>query len=137
MIRNISTFMATVLPIVAFALTPSAAMAQSYSGNWPATVTHSQHSNGTYCLTLTDNGTLGWPHSGPASLPGGSGGSFQLINGTLVVTIEEEGGTGQNAGLVFSASASHGDIGKGVYEDVFAGEEFDSGVLVFGVKNGC
>jgi len=120
MIRNISTFMATALPIVAFALTPSAAMAQSYSGNWPATVTHSQHSNGTYCLTLTDNGTLGWPH-----------------NGTLVVTIEEEGGTGQNAGLVFSASAGHGDIGKGVYEDVFGGEEFDSGVLVFGVKDGC
>jgi hypothetical protein len=49
----------------------SAAMAQSYSGRWPLTVSHSQRSNGTYCLTLTDDGSYGWPHSGPASLVGG------------------------------------------------------------------
>ena len=138
MIRKMSLFMATMLAIVAFALTPGTAMAQSYSGNWPATVTHSQHSNGTYCLTLTDNGTDGWPHSGPATIVGsGLFGTFQVINGTLVVTIEVQGGTGQNAGLLFIASASNGKIGKGVYEDVFGGEDFDSGALAVGTKDGC
>ena len=31
----------------------------SYSGAWPVTVTRSQRSNGTYCLTLTGNGSSG------------------------------------------------------------------------------
>lgn len=140
MIRNISTFMATAFAILAFALTPSAATAQSYSGNWPATVTHSRGSNGTYCLTLTDNGTVGFPHSGPASVVIGDAtlsGTFQLIDGLLVVTIESPSDTGQNAGLVFTAHASNGDIGKGVYEVVFGGEELDSGALAVGVKNEC
>jgi hypothetical protein len=143
MIRHIRIFMATALPIVAFALTPSAAMAQSYSGNYPLTVTQSHHANGTYCLTLTDNGILGWPHSGGASLTGEKvggtlpNGTFQVIGRLLVATIVQPGGTGQNAGLVFTAPASDGDIvGKGVYEQVYGGE-FDSGVLAFGVKNGC
>jgi hypothetical protein len=29
---------------------------QSYSGSWPVTVSHSQRSNGMYCLTLAENG---------------------------------------------------------------------------------
>ncbi len=72
----------------------NAAMSQNYTGNWPVTVTHSQRSNGTICLTLTDNGSLGWPHSGPASLPSGNQklfGTFQLIDGLLVATIQEPG----------------------------------------------
>jgi hypothetical protein len=40
----------------------------SYSGNWPVTVSRSQHSNGTDCLTLTENGSNG----GSASLVIGS-----------------------------------------------------------------
>ena len=142
MTRHIRIFMATVLPIVAFALTPSAAMAQSYSGNWPVTVTQSQHSNGTYCLTLNDTGKLGWPHSGEASLAIKKGdtlpyGTFQVIDGLLAVTIEAPGATGQNAGLVFIGHASGGHISKGVYDQVYGGEESDSGVLTFGVKGGC
>ncbi len=143
MIRHIRIFVATALPMVAFALTSSAAIAQSYSGNWPLIVTKSHHANGTYCLTLTDNGALGWPHSGEASLTGEKVGgtlpygTFQLINHLLMVTIQQPGGTGQNAGLVFIAAASDGNIGKGVYDQVYGGEEFDSGVLAFGVKNGC
>jgi hypothetical protein len=134
--------MATVLPIVAFALTPSAAMAQSYSGTYPLTVTQSHHANGTYCLTLTDDGSLGFPHSGEASLYGEKVGgnlpygTFQLINHLLMVTIDQPGGTGQNAGLVFIAPASD-IVGKGVYEQVYGGEEFDSGVLAFGARGGC
>lgn len=122
----------------AMARSSGAAMARSYSGNWPLTVTHSRGANGTYCLTLTDNGSLGWRHSGPASLAGFSnGGTFQLIEHTLVATIQSPGATGQNEGLVFVASAGHGNIGSGVYEGVYGGEEIDSGVLVFGMKGGC
>ena len=114
-------------------------MAHSYSGSWPVTVTHSGHSNGTYCLTLTDNGSDGWPHSGPASVVIGSlnaTGSFQLINNTLVATISVEG-YGQNAALLFIASASRGSIGQGVFEDAYDGQDFDSGALAFGMKGGC
>lgn len=125
---------------------PGAATAQeSYSGSYPLTVTHSQFGNGTYCLTLTDDGDYGWPHSGTASLVsqvvGGSlpYGIFQVIDGTLVVTVEQPlGGSGQNGSLVFIAPARDGNIvGKGVYDNVAGGETFDSGKLVFGMNGGC
>jgi len=134
---------------VAMVISSNAAMARSFgfpttrsfSGNWPVTVSQSRGANGTYCLTLTDNGSLGWRHSGPASLTGvGSGtlqGTFQLIEHTLVVTIQSQGGSGQNEGLVFAGSAGSGNIGKGFYTGVYGGEEIDSGVLAFGTKGGC
>jgi hypothetical protein len=143
MIGHIRILIAAALPIVAFALTPNAAMAQSYSGNYPLTVTQSHRANGTYCLTLTDDGSLGFPHSGEASLSGEKVGgnlpygTFQLIGQILVVTIDQPGDSGQNAGLVFTAPARNGNVGKGVYEQVYGGEEFDSGVLAFGIRGGC
>jgi hypothetical protein len=110
-------------------------MASSYNGSWPVTVTHSQHSNWTGCLTLTRNAS-----GSSASLIVGSqkfpSGSFLITNGILVATIQAEG-YGQNAGLVFIAPAHGGDIGRGVYEDVYGGSDFDSGDLAFGTKNGC
>src|SRR5579863_7638734 len=83
MTGSIRTFMAMALLLVCLALTSGTAMAQSYSGNWPLTVTRSQRSNGRYCVMLTDDGSLGWPHSGGASVVvGGTSlfGTFQLIN---------------------------------------------------------
>ncbi|MGA8533419.1 MAG: hypothetical protein WB615_04870 [Candidatus Tumulicola sp.] len=107
-----------------------------YSGSWPVTVTRSQHSNGTYCLTLAENGRNG----GSASLVTGSQkytyGTFQVFNHTLVATIEAQG-YGQNAGLVFIGSANRGSIGTGVYDEVYGGEAFDEGALAFGMKGGC
>ncbi len=120
----------------------SAALAQSYSGRYPLTVTHSHNHNGTGCLTLTDNGTQGWPHSGPVSsagfLFGGSGtlGDFQLIDKILVATVPQGSGTGGSSSLVFTAAAGNGNLGNGVFEQVYGGL-FDSGVLVFGMKGGC
>jgi hypothetical protein len=108
----------------------------SYSGSWPVTVTRSQHSNGTSCLTLTENGR----NAGSASLDTGSqklsNGSFLVINHTLVATIPVQG-YGQNAGLVFIGSANPDNIGPGVFEDVYGGADFDSGALAFGMKGGC
>jgi hypothetical protein len=136
---------------MAIVLSAGAAMAHGYNGNtmsmvvpdshgyggsWPVTVTHSQHSNGTYCLTLTASGS----DAGSASLVIGSqrfpDGSFLVVNHTLVATITAQAYS-QNAGLVFIGSANRGRIGPGVFEDVYGGSDFDSGALAFGMKGGC
>ena len=143
MIRKLGFFFAIGLPIFAFALMPTAAKAQSFSGNWPLKVSKAKYSNGTYCMTLTDNGSLGFPHRGQASLtsPNFDGntldGSFQLINGLLTATFETQGDSGQNAGLVFILRAADGTMSNGVYDDVYDGEELDSGAAVAGAKGGC
>jgi hypothetical protein len=117
-----------------------AALAASYSGNWPITVTNSQYGNGVYCLSVKDDGSLRFPHSGFVSLTGPGGnppyGTFELIGHFFTVTVEQQGET-QNAGLVFVAHASNGSIGNGIYDQVYGGEEFDSGKAAFGLKGGC
>jgi hypothetical protein len=108
-----------------------AALANGYTGSWPVTVTKSQHSNGTSCLTLGEDGS--------ASVVLGSrkyDGSFLVINHTLVATITVQAYS-QNAGLVFIGSARRGNIGPGVFEDVYGGSDFDSGALAFGMNGGC
>ena len=126
---------------IALALSAGAAIAaKGYTGNWPMTVSQSQHSNGTYCLTLTDGGSLGWPHSGFASLTGPGGklpyGTFQVIGNTFIVTMEQSG-YGQNAGLVFTAPTVKRGFGTGAYDQVYGGEAFDTGLVTFGAKGGC
>jgi hypothetical protein len=108
---------------------------QSYTGAWPVTITHSQRSNGTGCLTLNGNA-----NGGSASLVFGSqkyqDGSFLVINDILVATIQEPL-YGQNGALMFVASAHRGHIGQGIFENVEGGSNFDAGALAFGMKNGC
>ena len=141
--RNMIPFTAAALLFMAIALTPSAAMAQSYSGNWPLNVALPPQFAHTACLTLVDNGAGGTQHSGSASVSGPlvggtlSYGTFQLINHLLVATIESSGDSGSNAGLVFIGPAAEGDIGNGVFENVYGGEDSLSGALSFGKKGGC
>jgi hypothetical protein len=59
------------LAIAVLALMSSAAMAQSYTGKWPATVTKSQRNNGKNCITLTDDRSYGFRHSGEAPASNG------------------------------------------------------------------
>lgn len=126
-----------VAAVMVVAAAPSTAMAQGYTGKWPVTISRSHHSDGSYCLTLSDNGSGGFRHSGSASLGGSLNfGTFQVINHDLVATIEAQG-YGQNAGLVFIGRANGGSIGNGFFEDVYGGEDFDSGALTFGMKGGC
>jgi hypothetical protein len=129
-------FIAMALAILAISLTPSAAMAQSYTGNWSIAVSQSHYSNGTYCLALTDNGNQGFPHSGPASLVPSDGyvGWFTVINGIATVTIPQAY-DGEFDFLVFVAHATDGRIKKGAF--ALAGGPDDSGMAVFGAKNGC
>jgi hypothetical protein len=108
---------------------------RTYTGAWPVTISHSQFSNGTGCLTLT-----GTPSGGTASLEFGGQkypyGEFLVMNGILVANITEPL-YGQNGALMFVAHASRGKIGDGAFENIEGGSNFDSGDLVFGTKNGC
>jgi hypothetical protein len=143
MTRNIRRLIAMALPILAFALMSSSAMAQSaasqsYTGNWPATVTESQRDNGTDCITLTDDGSYGFTHSGEAVLNGQQnpyGGYFTVVNGLMTVTFTYPSGEGDCCSYqVFTARASNGHIGKGVFN--YFGIT-DVGLVAFGKKNGC
>jgi hypothetical protein len=106
-------------------------MAHHYGGSWTVTVTGSQ-SNWTGCLTLGA--------SDSASLVIGSQkypyGSYFILNDLLVATVTAQG-YGQNAGLVFIGRADGPKIGKGVYEEVYGGSNFQSGSLTFGAKGSC
>jgi len=130
-------FIAMTFVVAVFALT-SAAMAQSYTGDWQATVSHSQRSNGPYCISLTDDGSYGAPHSGEASLiPNNSPypGYFTVINGIITVTFTYQSGEGDCCDFqVFTARASNGQIGTGAYN--YLGLT-DIGVLTFGKKGSC
>ncbi|MBV8530872.1 MAG: hypothetical protein JO104_06110 [Candidatus Eremiobacteraeota bacterium] len=111
-----------------YALDPTA---RSYSGSYPVTVTGTQHGNFTGCLTLT--------RSGSATLVLGSQkfpyGTYLVGNRIFVATIQAQGYS-QNAGLLFIAPAGR-QLGQGVYEEVYGGENFKSGALAFGAKGGC
>ena len=108
----------------------------SYTGTYPVTISHAQVGNGTYCLTLDQTAKS----AGSASLVEGSQkfpyGTFQIFNHTLVATIQAPG-YGQNAGMVFIGSAHRGNIGPGVFDEVYGGEAFVEGALAFGLKGGC
>jgi hypothetical protein len=108
----------------------------SYTGTWPVTVSHSEHGDGTSCLTLTETSKNG----GSASLVSGTEkfpyGTFQIFNHTLVATIQAQG-YGQNAGLVFIGSGRGSNIGPGVFDEVYGGEAFVEGALAFGMRGGC
>ena len=138
MTRHIRKFIAMELATAAFALTTSAAMAQSYTGNWPATVTQSQRDNGTYCISLTDDGSYGFTHSGEAVVNGQQnpyGGYFTVVDGLMTVTFTYVSGEGDCCAYqVFTARANNGHIGKGVFN--YFGIT-DIGVLAFGKKDGC
>lgn len=106
-------------------------VARSYSGSWPVTVTGSQV-NFTGCLTLAGSGSASVTIGGQRY----TGGSYFLVNNLLVATIPAQG-YGQNAGLVFTGRAVRSQLGRGVYEDVYGGGDFNSGALSFGLKGGC
>ena len=150
MIKNIRIYMATALPILAFALAPSAAKAQSFTGNYPVSVTEEQAGitgnikggNEKFCLVLNDDGEFGRPHSGTATLEGfdnGSltGGEFYVIGNNIFVNFVVGSDTGEAAGLVLFAPASAGTakIGTGIFG--LTGGVPSSGLATVGVKNGC
>ena len=149
MIGNIK-LMATALATLAFALTSSAAKAQSFTGDYPVLETQVKAgvggtikgANQNFCLVLTDDGSFGRPHSGTATLEGFDGGSltggeFYVIGNNIFVNFVVGSSTGEASALVIfaPANASKGTIGTGILG--LAGGVPSSGLATFGVKNGC
>ncbi|HEX4080922.1 MAG TPA: hypothetical protein VHX61_18825 [Rhizomicrobium sp.] len=131
---------AIVLPVL-IAASAAAAQSGSYSGNWPVKAKLPPQYGNTGCLTLTDNGTDGSPHSGPVTssgdLTGGLSGTFQVVKGLLVVNLQGGSGNGEVYYLSFIAPAHDGKItGKGVFNDPGV---FPVAVapLTFGENGGC
>ena len=149
MSRNIRTFTAMALPLLAFAIRPSAARAQSFTGNYPVLETQVRAGiagtikggNQNFCLVLTDDGAFGRPHSGTATLEGFNGGSltgeFYVIGNNILVNFVVGSTTGEAAGLVLSApaNASNGTIGTGILG--LTGGVPSTGLATVGQKNGC
>jgi hypothetical protein len=135
---NKRTIIFMAITLGAFALMSNAAMAQSYTGNFPVNVKLPPQFAHTACLSLVDTGTNG-QHSGSASLSGplvGTTtltGTFQVINHLLVATIQSGSETGEVVYELFIAPAADGDLSKGVYEE----PGFLSGAAAFGTKGGC
>src|SRR5579864_7503857 len=150
MTRNISKLVATAFAILAFALTSSAAKAQSFTGNYPVLETqvkagiagNIKGANQNFCLELTDDGNFGRPHSGTATLEGFDGGSltggeFYVIGKNILVNFVIGSTTGEAAGLVLfaPANASTGTIGTGILG--LTGGVPSTGLATVGAKNGC
>src|SRR5579863_8142785 len=127
--RNIRTFIAMALPLLAFAIDPSAAKAQSFTGDYPVLETqvkggiagNIKGANQNFCLVLTDDGNFGRPHSGTATLEGFDGGSltggeFYVIGNNILVNFVVGSSTGEASALVLSApvNVSNGTIGTGI-----------------------
>jgi hypothetical protein len=109
----------------------------SYSGKWPVTVALPPQFAKTDCLTLIDNATVGSPHSGTVTSSGGIApglsGTFQVINGLLVVNLQSGSDTGEVVFVTFIAHAHNGEVGDGV----FSNPGFIVAPLAFGPKGGC
>ena len=150
MIKNTSRLMATALAILGFALTSTAAKAQTFTGNYPVLETQVKAgvggtikgANQNFCLVLTDDGNFGRPHSGTATLEGFDGGSltggeFYVIGNNIFVNFVVGSSNGEASALVIfaPANAGNGIIGTGILG--LAGGVPASGLATFGVKNGC
>ncbi len=130
------------LPILlspaASAASAAAAPGASYSGNWPVTTTLPPQFANTACLTLTDNGSDGAPHSGPVTSSGAMtgmlSGTFQIFNKILVVNLQSGSDTGEVVFLSFIAPAHAGHIGTGVFNNP---GYLGAAPLTFGNKGAC
>lgn len=148
MTNKIRTLIAMAVVVFAFAVAPSAAKAQSYTGNYPVAVTQNKGGiagtillgNVSFCLELVDNGDYGRPHSGTATLgdyEGGTltGGEFYVLGNMIFVNFAVGSDNGEDVGLVLFAPASNGKIGAGIFGDT--GGVPSSGLAKVSAKGGC
>jgi hypothetical protein len=137
---------------MSLALAAGSAMAGSgsYSGNWQVKLTHDVYvnntgynghgANRTYCITLTDDGTVGWPHSGYAVLDNNpnNNGQFSVIGDTILIYLDTTGSGEEPASLVFTAAAKDGNIAKkGAYDEIQGGTSYDADDATFGTNGSC
>jgi hypothetical protein len=126
------------------------AASDSYTGNWKVMLTDDVYPNNTgynghgpnttHCITLTDDGSTGWPHSGAAELDHSlsASGQFAVIGPTIVIYVYTLGSGEEPASLVFTTTAKNGTIGKkGAYDEVQGGESYDAADAAFGKNGSC
>lgn len=137
---------------LSMAVSASAAMAggDRYTGNWKVTLTHDVYvtnsgynghgPNTTHCIALTDDGSVGWPHSGYAVMDNNANtsGQFAVIGPVILIYIDTTGSGYEPASLVFTAPAANGTIGKkGGYDEIQGGESYDADDAIFDVNGSC
>jgi hypothetical protein len=121
----------------------------SYTGTWKVSLTNDVFPNNTgynghgpnssHCIALTDDGSVGWPHSGSAVMDNNASGQFAVIGPVILIYIDTIGSGEEPASLVFTATAtaSDGKIGKkGGYDEVQGGYSYDAADATFSTK-GC
>lgn len=139
--------LAAALPFVV-AVNAAPAGRVSYTGNYQVNLTndvfptntgYNGHGpNSTHCIQLTDDGSIGWPHSGYAVMDGQSYGQFAVINRTILIYIDTVGSGQEPADLTFRAPAKDGQISaKGAYDEIQGGYSFDAADAAFGAKGSC
>jgi hypothetical protein len=130
----------------------SAALADSvsYTGNWQVTLTNDvfpttkgytgHRPDSTHCISLTDDGSVGWPHSGYAIMDHSynSSGQFAVIGHTILIYVYALGSGQEPASLVFSGRAKAGEIDtRAAFDNLQGGESFDAADATFGAKGSC
>ena len=110
----------------------------SYSGKWLVTAKLPPHFGDTECVALVDDGSAGSKHSGPVTANGDMAenvsGTFQVINGLLVVNLQLGSETGEVVYMSFIARARDGMIGSGLFNEP---GYFAAAPLSFGAKGSC
>jgi hypothetical protein len=137
---------------LSIAVSAGATMAASggYTGNLQVHLTHDVYlttegytghgPNTTHCIALTDDGSVGWLHSGYAVLDNNTNtsGQFAVVNGTILIYISAPGSDESIASYVLSSTARNGQIGKhGAYDYIEGGESYDADDATFGANGSC
>ena len=124
------------------------AAGDSYTGNWKVKLTHDVYVNNTgynghgpntsHCIALTDDGSVGWPHSGYAVMDNNASGQFAVIGPVILIYIDSTGSGYEPASLVFTGVAANGAISeKGGYDEIQGGQSYDADDAKFEAKGSC
>ncbi|HEX3432335.1 MAG TPA: hypothetical protein VHT03_15780 [Rhizomicrobium sp.] len=129
---------------------PAHAGSGSYTGNYLVSLTHDVYlttqgytghgPNSTHCLALTDDGSIGWPHSGYAVMDNdiNTSGQFSVIDNTILIYIYAPGSNDSIASYLFSARASDGKIAQhGAFDYIQGGTSYDADRATFGANGSC
>ena len=135
---------------IAVASGAATAAGGSYTGNYKVMLTNDVYPNNTgynghgpnttHCISLTDDGSVGWTHSGYAELDhnGNASGQFAVIGPTIVIYVYTLGSGEEPASLVFTTTAKNGTIGKkGAYDGIQGSASFDAADAAFGKNGSC
>ncbi|HEY3639226.1 MAG TPA: hypothetical protein VGK90_13845 [Rhizomicrobium sp.] len=146
--RNQLLMASALFAAISFSVAPAAS--QSYSGTYKVRLTHDVYVNNTgynghgpnttHCIALTDDGSVGWTHSGYAVMDNdtNTSGQFSVIGPTILIYISGPGSNYSIASYVFTASAKDGQIGKhGGFDYIEGGESYDADDATFGTNGSC